>query len=170
MARLVMLSGLPGSGKSTLGRELASRTGAILLRIDSFEQDLRNQHGDDYDVGTRGYETGYLLARKHLDAGKSVIADAVNAVEAARNGWRDIARETHADLAEIEIVCSAPDEAGERLRTRDTGIEGLAAVSPEARAARGWEPNPHVSAVIDTAGRSIEDCASDLCQASGLLA
>ena len=79
MPRLVMMSGLPGSGKSTLSKLLAERTGAELLRIDVFEQDLRNQHGADFDVGTRGYRQGYRLAARHLREGRNVIADAVRA-------------------------------------------------------------------------------------------
>ena len=38
MARLIVLAGLPGSGKSTIARELARRTGAIWLRVDSMDQ------------------------------------------------------------------------------------------------------------------------------------
>ena len=51
MARLIVLSGLPGSGKSTLAKGLSDLSGAILLRVDVFEQDLRNVNSSDFDVG-----------------------------------------------------------------------------------------------------------------------
>ncbi|MCA8902488.1 MAG: AAA family ATPase [Hyphomonas sp.] len=168
MTRLVMLSGLPGSGKSTLARRLSEQTGAKLLRIDVFEQDLRNLRGAGFDVGTLGYEQGYTLAARHLGHEQDVIADAVNAVEAAREGWRAVARAARADLVEIEITCSDTEELVRRLGTRDPGIPGLAPVRIEAVAARPWEANPNRLARIDTAGRGIDDCAGELLRLSGL--
>jgi predicted kinase len=38
MARLIVLAGLPASGKSSIARELARRSGAVWLRIDSMDQ------------------------------------------------------------------------------------------------------------------------------------
>jgi predicted kinase len=162
MPRLVMMSGLPGSGKSTLSQILADRSGATLLRIDVFEQDLRNQHGVDFEVGTRGYRQGYTLAMQHLREGRNVIADAVNAVEAARQGWRDVAAATDAEIVEIEILCSDTEEVRTRLQTRDTGIEGLAPVRLSAVSSRQWEPNSNRHAAIDTAGKSVTSCVHAL--------
>jgi len=42
---LVVLSGLPGVGKTTVARDLAVASGAVHLRIDSIEQALRNAAG-----------------------------------------------------------------------------------------------------------------------------
>jgi predicted kinase len=162
MPRLVMMSGLPGSGKSTLSKILAARTGAALLRIDVFEQDLRHQHGADFDVGTRGYQQGYHLAARHLREGRNVIADAVNAVEAARHGWRDVAAAADADIVEIEILCSDTEEVRTRLQTRDTGIQGLAPVRLSAVSSRRWEPNSNRHVAIDTAGKSVTSCVDAL--------
>ena len=38
MATLIVFSGLPGVGKSTLARELAGQTGAVGLRVDCMDQ------------------------------------------------------------------------------------------------------------------------------------
>jgi predicted kinase len=168
MPRLVMMSGLPGSGKSTLSKLLAERTGAELLRIDVFEQDLRNQHGADFDVGTCGYQQGYRLAAHHLREGRNVIADAVNAVELARQGWRDAAAASGSEIVEIEILCSDIEEVRTRLQTRDTGIPGLAPVPLESVNTRQWEPSPALPVRIDTAGRDITDCTEELLKRSGL--
>ena len=162
MARLIMLSGLPGSGKSTLGQELARRTGAVLVRIDVLEQDLRNRHDSRFDVGTAGYEAGYNLAARHLRSGHQVIADAVNAVEAARKGWRKAAHESGVPAIDIEIFCSSLEEVETRLKTRDTGIEGLHPVSLEDRQQRRWQDNPQANLRLDTAGRSIEACTDEI--------
>ena len=42
MSRLIVFSGLPGSGKSTIARGLATKIGAVWLRIDSLEQAIRD--------------------------------------------------------------------------------------------------------------------------------
>lgn len=41
MARLIVLSGLPGAGKSTIARALAEAIGAAWLRIDTIEMAIR---------------------------------------------------------------------------------------------------------------------------------
>ena len=41
-AALLILSGLPGAGKTTIVRELARRIGAVHVRIDSIEHAIMN--------------------------------------------------------------------------------------------------------------------------------
>lgn len=44
---LVILGGLPGTGKTTLAQELARRLGAVHLRVDSIEGELFLRAGAD---------------------------------------------------------------------------------------------------------------------------
>jgi hypothetical protein len=50
---LVVIGGLPGTGKSTIAREVATRTGAAWLRIDAIEQAIRATLAGN--VGIAGY-------------------------------------------------------------------------------------------------------------------
>lgn len=51
---LIVFSGLPGTGKTTLARDLASRAGAVYLRVDTIEQAIRNAGVLAKGVGTSG--------------------------------------------------------------------------------------------------------------------
>jgi predicted kinase len=55
-SKLIVFGGLPGTGKTTLAREVAEEHSATYLRIDTIEQALRSSGvlvGDD--VGPAGY-------------------------------------------------------------------------------------------------------------------
>src|ERR1700722_16782873 len=88
---LIEFGGLPGTGKSTLAQRLALRTGAVLLRVDEIEAAMRRNNLTPEQTGVAAYSVAHDLAASHLRRGLTVIADAVNAVEAARAGWRELA-------------------------------------------------------------------------------
>jgi predicted kinase len=157
---LIEFGGLPGSGKSTLARHLADRTGAILLRIDEIEAAMR-RHGLAADhTGIAAYGVAHDIAASHLRRGFTVIADAVNPVLEAREGWRDLARASCARHAVIEVICFDPAEHRRRVETRANDVPGW--IYPdwsevEKRAAE-YEPRRDDRLVVDST-RSIE--ASD---------
>jgi DNA polymerase III delta prime subunit len=69
---LIVLSGLPGVGKTTIARELARSLVAVHLRIDSIEQALR-QTG--WAVEAEGYAVAQAVAVDNLRVGHTVVAD-----------------------------------------------------------------------------------------------
>jgi septum formation inhibitor-activating ATPase MinD len=69
---LIVLSGLPGVGKTTIARELARSLAAVDLRIESIEQALR-QAG--LLVEAEGYAVAQAVAADNLRVGQTVIAD-----------------------------------------------------------------------------------------------
>lgn len=50
---LIVFSGLPGTGKTTIARDLAATTGAVYLRIDTIERAVRNSGALAQDVGAQ---------------------------------------------------------------------------------------------------------------------
>ena len=150
--RLVAFGGLPGVGKTTLARALARRLGAVALRIDAIEQAIRDAGVLSGGVGTAGYRVAHALAEAHIAEGLSVVADAVNPVAAARQGWRDLAGRTGARLLEIEVVCSDAAEHRRRVETRPCDIPGLALPSWAKVEAMEIEAWPEAHLMVDTAG------------------
>jgi predicted kinase len=72
---LIVLSGLPWLGKTTIARQVARSLAAVHLRIDSIEQALRE---GGLDVQGEGYAVAHAVAADNLRAGQRVVADCVN--------------------------------------------------------------------------------------------
>ena len=67
---LIVLGGLPGTGKTTIARELARQLGAVHLRIDSIEQALRNHGVAARSMDDSGYRAAYAIAADNLCIGE----------------------------------------------------------------------------------------------------
>ena len=90
---LIVFGGLPGTGKTTIARELARQIGAVHLRIDSIEQALRDcgaKVGNSMDEA--GYRVACAVAADNLSIGRTVIADSVNPLPVTRNAWLEIGK------------------------------------------------------------------------------
>jgi predicted kinase len=65
MPTLIAFAGLPGTGKTTIARELARRIGAVYLRIDTIEQALRASRSFAGEIEDAGYRAAVGLHRRH---------------------------------------------------------------------------------------------------------
>jgi len=119
---LIVFSGLPGSGKSSIARELAKKTGAFLLRIDWIEQAIKESGISQ--VNEAGYLVAYALAEENLRLGRDVIGDSVNGLSLTREAWLEVSMRAEADIIEVEIICSDLDEHQRRVETRVGDIQG----------------------------------------------
>jgi aminoglycoside phosphotransferase family enzyme/predicted kinase len=127
--RLVVVGGLPGTGKSTLAAGLAERTGWLVLRSDEVRKDLAGvSHSARaggrlgagiYDEASTEATYHELLARAQaaLEMGESVVVDA----SWSRASWRSAAVRVADDSASdlVELRCEAPAAvAAPRIETR----------------------------------------------------
>jgi predicted kinase len=150
---LIVFGGLPGTGKTTLSRELTRRLAASYIRVDAIEQTLR---AADHDVGPMGYVIANALAAENLRLGRVVVADCVNPVAASRDGWRQTALQSSACIAEIEVICSDAVLHRQRAEARKSDISGHALPSWQDIVGRHYEPWDRDHLVLDTANDSID--------------
>jgi predicted kinase len=152
---LIVMSGLPGVGKTAISRELAVATGAVHLRIDSIEQALRSA---GWRVEGEGYAVAYALAADNLALGRTVIADCVNPWPLTRAAWRAVAERSGVRALEIEVVCSDPVEHRRRVEQRQPDIEGHQLPSWTDVVERDYRPWDDARLVLDTARAGIAEC------------
>jgi predicted kinase len=139
--KLIVLAGLPGTGKSTLARLLAAKLNAIWLRVDTIEASLlRAGLARSFETGLAAYVAAGDIARDHLQLGRDTIIDAVNGVEPARRMWRELAADCHADRYVVEVICSDPDQHRRRVEGRPTATPPLPSPTWQEVLHREYQP------------------------------
>jgi predicted kinase len=153
--RLVVFSGLPGTGKTTIAREVARAIDAVFLRIDSIEQALRNA---GHVVEGEGYAAARAIAEDNLRLGRSVVADCVNPWPLTRAEWRAVAERAGVRVLEVETVCTDAAEHRRRVESRSADIPGHRVPTWDEVEARDYQPWDRERLVVDTGRLSAEEC------------
>lgn len=141
-AVMLLVGGLPGTGKSTLALGVADARGWSLIRSDEVRKDLAGiPHADraraPYGEGiytpaatAATYEEMLVRAARALEMGESVVLDATWSDRRLRDAATAAAVATHADLVQFRCVAPA-DVAVERLRVRNRAAGDVSDATPE---------------------------------------
>jgi uncharacterized protein len=160
--RLVLIGGLPGTGKSTLATGLADALDATVIRSDEVRKELAGLAPDqpapaEFGEGLYRPETTAATYREMLRRadialalGEGVVLDASWTAARRRAHASDVAARMSTDL--IELQCSAPpDLAVRRIRRRRTAGGDASDATPEIAAKLAVVRDPWPSAaMVDT--------------------
>jgi Uncharacterized protein conserved in bacteria len=159
-SRLIVFSGLSGSGKTTIAGELAQRLGAAYLRIDTIERGLEELLS--IRVQGEGYRLAYRIAADNLRRSLDVVADCVNPWELTRGEWEAVATKYGARCVNVEVRCSDEAEHRRRVETRVPDIAGLRLPTWEEVRRRDYQAWTRARILVETSGRSVDDCVDAL--------
>jgi predicted kinase len=124
--RLILVGGLPGTGKSTIAEALSGRYGWPVIRSDAIRRQLagppaapgRGGHRPEWTGAT--YSTLLDRAAVHLGRGRSILLDATWADPMHRAAAARLARRTAADLVALNCQVT-PQLALARIAHRPAG-------------------------------------------------
>ena len=112
---LVVLVGLPASGKSRVAGELRERTGAVVLESDALRRLLFPQHTYSARESQQLFAAIHAAIDELLSEGATVVLDATNLAEEERAPLRDMAARWDAKLVFVRVT--APDSLIRRRLT-----------------------------------------------------
>jgi predicted kinase len=124
-ARLIVFSGLPGAGKSTLAEAAGRALGVPVFAVDWLLGSLTPFGGYHLEgLFAMGGELLTTLAYRQLALGQSAILDFPAEDLATRTRWRSLADAAGAEFRVVVCVCSDRELHRARLEGRQRGIPG----------------------------------------------
>jgi predicted kinase len=149
---LIVLSGLPGTGKSAIAQRISIARGLPVLSVDPIESAIvRSGIPRSFETGLAAYVAAGAIADGMLTAGLSPVIDAVNAGEPAREWWRELAQQHDTDLRIIECVVSDEAEHSARVGARERGLAIAEPTWAEVVQRRSeWQPWPETHLTVDS--------------------
>jgi predicted kinase len=126
MPRLIVFTGLPGTGKSNLAEAVARELSIPVFAKDWLEATLIRCQLQPAEggppLGSTGYQLLTTLAERQLQLGQSVILDSVASTLSIRAEWRTLAQTYQAKWHVIECICSDEVIQRERMNVRQRHI------------------------------------------------
>ena len=145
---LILLSGLPGTGKTTFARALSERLAFEHVESDEIRRGLAPLPTYTSGESAAVFAKAEAMARAALEAGRHALLDATNLTQRDRKRFVRLARNLQAPIVAVRVT--APDATiRERLHSPREGFSQAGVDTYERMRERG-QPFAVPAAVIDT--------------------
>ena len=152
--KLLVLAGLPGTGKSTFAATINARYPFLTLETDRLRKVLVGQPQYTPDEHSRVFRACHRLIDEFLGLGYPVLFDATNLTERNRKPLYAIARRLQVPLL-VAALTAPPGIVRRRLEDREAGLDpetwSDAGWEIHSRMAPAWEPVKRPHLLVDTA-------------------
>lgn len=129
--KLIIVTGLPCVGKSTLAESIAKNLSIPLFSVDPIESSIiKSGIKKSFETGLSAYLVAETLASEHLKLGQSVLIDSVSAVKEARIMWKNLAQNHNVELVIIECILDSKIHR-KRIESRVRNMHGMPEVTWE---------------------------------------
>ena len=127
--KLIICSGLPGTGKTTVAEIIGRKLSIPVFAKDWVEATLLRcgllpESEKSLSSGYIAYELLTILTQRQFQLGQSAILDCVTSTNTLRKRWCQLADDYHAVTYIIECICSDKCVHRVRLGQRERGIPG----------------------------------------------
>ena len=158
---LVLLTGLPGTGKSEIARRIAPELGALILSADPIDATLLRV-GVSHRPDIVGFELMKTVAREQLALDMPVVIDAVNPFQWVRDQYGEIAAAAAKPFAVIATTCNDVEVHRSRVERRYERGEKQITWSGVERQIAYYEPPTNPAIALDATDSLEENAAAAL--------
>ena len=154
---LVVVSGLPGSGKSHFSRRLVAEVPLLVLESDVLRRALFPSPSYTRDESDRLFSACHALIVGLLEQGVPVLLDATNLAESHREPLYRIAGRVGAGLILVRLH-APPEVVHRRLKARSRGLD------PEDQSSADWKVYRRLSDTVEPITRNhfVVDTSRDI--------
>jgi predicted kinase len=120
---LAVFKGLPGTGKSTLARELHKEIGWPLIDRDAIKEQLIYSGVSEKEIGFKSHQIMWEKAESFLQEGTSAICDTNLNQKVILEDVKRIEEKKHAQILIVECLCEDKEVQKSRIDARkDKGL------------------------------------------------